>query len=61
MNQKIKDKRIMGEKDLQEMQTYVDLSHEVHMEMRGHTRGVSTFGIGILTDKSSKQKMYQNI
>ena len=37
MNQKVDDKRIVGENDLQEMQTYVDLYHEVHMDMKGHT------------------------
>ena len=33
------------------MQTYVDLYHVVHMDMRGHTGGVSNFGIGVLTAK----------
>ena len=39
------------------MQTYVDSSHSAHMDMRGHTGGGSTFGIGVLTAKSSKQMM----
>ena len=39
------------------MQTYVYFYHAVHMDTRGHTGVVSTFGIGVLTDKSIKQKM----
>ena len=51
MNQKINGKIIIGANDIQEIQTYVDLSHAVHMEMRVYKGGVSTFGIGVLTSK----------
>ena len=57
MNQKIDDERIIEANNLQEMQPYVDLSHVVHMDMRGHTGGVSTFGMGVLLAKLSKQKI----
>ena len=57
MNQKVDDKRIVGENDLQEMQTYVNSSHAVQMEIRGHIGGVSTFVIRVFTSKLSKQKM----
>ena len=39
------------------MNTYVDLSHAVHMDMRLHKGGVSNFGIGVLMDKLRKHKM----
>ena len=54
MNQTINDERIIGENDIQEIHTYVDLSNELHIDMRGHTVEVSTFSIGVLTLKSSK-------
>ena len=57
MNQTIDDNRIIGANELQEMHTYANLSHVVHMDMRGYTGGVSTFGIGVLTAESIKQNM----
>ena len=54
MNQTIDNKIIIGSNDLKEMQAYYDSSHVVHMDMRGHTGGVSNFGIGVLTANSSK-------
>ena len=39
------------------MHTCVNLSHAVHMEMRFHTGAVNNFGIGVLTDKLSKQNI----
>ena len=57
MNQKVDDKRIVGENDLQEMQTYVNSSHAVQMDIRGHIGGVSNFVIRVFTSKLSKQKM----
>ena len=57
MNQTINNERIIGENNLQEMHNHVNLSHAVHMEMRGDTGGAITFGMGVLMDKSSKQKM----
>ena len=57
LNQTIDDIRIIGANNLHEMQTYIDSSHGTHMDMRGHTGGVITFGTGVLTGKGSKQKM----
>ena len=55
-NQTIDNKIIIGENDLQEMQTYVDLYHEVHMDMKGHTGWVITFGMWVLKAKLSRQR-----
>ena len=57
MNQIIYDKRIIRTNNLQEIQTYFDSSYAAHMDIRGHTGGVSTFGIGVLTANLSKHKM----
>ena len=57
MNHTINDNIIVRANDLQEIQPYVYLSRAVHMDMRGHMVGVSTFDIGFLADKLSKQKM----
>ena len=56
MNHTIDDKRITGTNNLHKIQYYDGSSHTVHMNMRGHTGGVSTFGIGVLTANSSKKK-----
>lgn len=39
------------------MHMFVDSSHAVHKDMRGHTGGVISFGKGVSCPKSSKQKM----
>ena len=57
LKQTINEERIIGAKDLHKMQTFIDSSHAVHENMRGHTGGVTTFGTGVLGVKSSKQKM----
>ena len=51
------DVRIVGADDLHEMLTFIDSAHAVHPNMRGHTGGLTTFGTGIIDQKSSKQKM----
>jgi len=40
-----------------DMLTFIDSAHAVHPDMRGHTGGATTFGTGIIDQKSSKQKM----
>jgi hypothetical protein len=35
----------------------IDSAHAVHNDMRGHTGGITSFGTGIIDQKSSKQKM----
>ena len=57
MNQTIDNKRIIGSNYLQKIQNYVDSSHALNMETRGHTGGVGNFGIGVLMAKLSKQKI----
>ena len=57
MNHTTDNYRNIGANDLQGMQTNIDSSHAVHMEMRVRTGGFSSFGIGVLTDKPSKQNM----
>ena len=51
MNQKIDNENIIGANNLHEMQTCFNAYHAVHMDMGGHTGGISTFGIFILTSK----------
>ena len=57
MNLTIDNDIIIRTYDLQEMQTYVDSSHAVHMDMGKRTGGFSIFCVGALTDKYSKQNM----
>ena len=57
VQQTIGDFRVIGADDVTRMETYVDSSHAVHEDMRGHTGGVITFGTGVLAPKCSKQKM----
>jgi hypothetical protein len=35
----------------------IDFAHAVHDDMRGHTGGITSYGTGIVDQKSSKQKM----
>jgi hypothetical protein len=51
------DVRIIGADDLLNMIVMIDSAHAVHDDMRGHTGGVTSFGTGIVDEKSSKQKM----
>ena len=57
LHQKINGVRIIGADDLLKMQTFIDSSHAVHEDMKGHTGGMITFGTGVVSVKSSKQKM----
>jgi len=57
IQQTIDDERIIGADKLDEMETFVDSSHAVHPDMRGHTGGLVSLGTGILAPKCSKQKM----
>ena len=47
----------IGATDLQHLHTWVDASYGVHPNMRSHTGGLVSFGIGGLTCRSSKQKL----
>jgi len=51
------DVRIIGADDLLNMIVMIDSAHAVHDDMRGHTGGITSYGTGIVDEKSSKQKM----
>ena len=57
LHQMVEDVRVIGADDLHKMLTFVDSAHAVHPNMRGHTGGMTTFGIGTIDQKSGKQKM----
>ena len=57
IKQTIEDVRIIGADDLLNMVVMIDSAHAVHDNMRGHTGGITSFGTGIVDQKSSKQKM----
>ena len=42
---------------LEAFKTYIDVAYGVHMDMKSHTGGAMTFGRGVVTSKSSKQKI----
>ena len=48
---------ILGATDLSTLYTWVDASYATHHDMRSHTGGVVSFGIGGVLCKSSKQKL----
>jgi hypothetical protein len=47
----------LGADDIGMMKTWVDASYAVHMDMKSHTGGVVSFGIGAVMSKSLKQKL----
>ena len=49
--------RIIGALSLTSLMTYVDASYGVHHDMRGHTGGLITMGVGCIHTKSSKQRL----
>ena len=51
------DLRTMGADNLRELHVWIDASHAVHENMRGHTGGSMSMGTGTLHNKSSKQKL----
>ena len=51
------DVRIIGADDLLNMIVIIDCTHAVYDDMRGHTGGITSYGTGIIDEKSSKQKM----
>ena len=53
----INDKRIIGASSLRDLHVWIDASHAVHENMRGHTGGTMSMGTGTLHNKSSKQKL----
>ena len=57
LNQTIDDKLILGADSLGKLFVWIDGSHAVHPNMRGHTGGCISFGIGQAIAKASKQKI----
>ena len=51
------DVRTIGADNLLDMLVMIDSAHAVHDNMRGHTGGITSYGTGIIDQKSSKQKM----
>ena len=51
--QMVDNERIVGVDIINEIHTFVYSSHAVHTDLRGLTGGVTTFGTGILSGKSS--------
>ena len=49
--------RIMSAEDLNTVRAWPDTSYAVHDNMRGHTGGVISFGIGVTHHKPCKQKL----
>ena len=49
--------RIIGTDNMQTMHTWVNASYAIHNDMRGHTGGVISMGLGLVHHKSSKQKL----
>ena len=47
----------LGADDLGMIKTWVDASYAVHQDMKSHTGGVVSFGLGAVMSKSSKQKL----
>lgn len=50
-------KATIGAESLSIMHNYVDSSHGVHANFRGHTRGASTFGQGVVIEEAKAQKL----
>ena len=53
----INDKRIIGANGLNDLLTWVDAAYAVHPNMRSHTGGCMSFGLGTLHARSTKQKL----
>ena len=49
--------RIIGADDLLNMLVMIDSAYAVYDDMRGHTGGLNSFGIGVVDQKAAKQKM----
>ena len=50
-------KLVIGADSMTAFKTFIDVAYGVHMDMKSHTGGAMTFGQGVITSKSSKQKL----
>ena len=57
LNQTIDDVRVVAADDLSSLFTWIDAAYAVHPNMRSHTGGTMSMGLGVLHCKSSKQKL----
>ena len=57
LNRTIDDKRVIGVSSLKTLVTWVDAAYAVYGNMRSQTGGMSSFGLGAIQTKSSKQKI----
>jgi hypothetical protein len=49
--------RIISGCNFDALYTYVDASYATHKDMKSHTGGLMSFGLGVINTKSSKQKI----
>ena len=57
LNNIIHKKRILGADTLIDLSTWVDSLYAIHADMKGHTGGGMSFGIGVFNEKSNKQRI----
>ena len=57
LNKTIDDKRVIGVTSLKTLVTWVDAAYAVYRNMRSQMGGMSSFGLGAIQTKSSKQKI----
>ena len=57
VNNTIKDKRIIGAKNISDLYTWIDEVYDLHNSMRGHIGGTISMGYGIIHVKASKKNM----
>ena len=48
---------VIGADTLTAFKTFIGVAYGVHMDMKSHTGGAMTFGRGVITSKSSKQRL----
>ena len=49
--------RYVSLKNILEMDIFIDASHAVHPDMKGHTGGCTSTGVGVIHSRSSKQRL----
>ena len=47
----------MGAESLNKVQSWVDAAYAVHLDMKSHTGGITSFGLGGFMGKSTKQNL----
>ena len=57
LSQTIDDERVMGADSLHHLNTFVDGSYAIHPDMKSHTGGAMSFGIGVVHGRAGKQRM----